>query len=394
MQGGDLEKALSLYRRAVDVDAQSERARQGMREAERRLGRVERMLKEGYEFNVKEDYERAIEAWAGILKIAPSHAQAKKLITEARLRLGHMARQKEGGLSQAVQQWKEILKLDPEHRAAQALLEEDTALLSELNSLSGEAQDAFSRRKYRRAISCWRRMQDIDPANRKLPVMIEEAKKLARKRRRLRLAIAAAVVVVGGAGGQLAREFAALSAAERLRNEGRPGEAAIRIENALSHAVFLRSAMEQRRGRLRYLYYDKEARTRRAELRFDEALELYAKARAHASSQDIEAVESEIARTKIAQKLSAGRAAEDSGAWADACARHAEALEIARTSRLDRETREAENALEFARSVDEALRMEAEGRLEAAIARWRRARTLRPEHKAVREAVERLGIGP
>lgn len=393
MQAGDLEKALMLYRRAVDVDGQNEQARSGMREAERRLGRIERMLKDGYEFNVKEDYERAIEAWSGILKVVPNHAQARKLITEARLRLGHMARQKEGGLAQAIQQWKEILKLDPQHQTAQALLEEDSKLLAELNALAAEAQDAFARRKYRRAIARWRKMQDIDPNNRKLDTMIDEARRLARRRMRLRLFVTLAVVVVGGSIGELVREFLVLSEADAFLKEGKPGKAALRLENASSSAIFLRGAMESAVRRSKYLYYEQEARRARGEGRFDEAVELYLKARSFAPEQEQEAIDNEVARTKVARIMAAGRSAEDAGDWKTASSRYGEAFSLAKSSRLDREQREAEGALEFALAVDEALRMEAEGRPEAAAGHWRRARAIRPDHEVVKAAFQRLKLG-
>jgi tetratricopeptide (TPR) repeat protein len=392
MQSGDLEKAVTLFSRAGDVDNQSERAKTGLRETERRLGRVERMLKEGYEFNVKEDYERAIGAWTGILKVAPNHAQARKLIIDARLRIGHAHRQRDGGLQNAISQWKEILKLDPEHRMALALIEQDEASHGTLSGLGAEAQAYFSSGKHGKAIACWRQMLDIDPTNRRLSGMIAQARKLRRKRRITRLVVFLVVVVVGGVGGQFAREFMAVRAAETLKNKNQPLEAATKLE-AFSYPILLRGTMKKNKRSYTLIFYLTAASKARIEKNFEESLSLYDRARLFADPQDT-TVDAGVIQTRWAQIRARAEDMEAEKKWNAAIRLHHEALEMAKAQDMKREVREAEESVEFATMVDGALRAEADGRFETARDYWLQARTIKPDHIAVKLAVERLGIQP
>jgi tetratricopeptide (TPR) repeat protein len=391
LTAGDLEQAANLYRRAADVDMQSERAKTGVREAERRMNRIERMLKEGYEFNVKEDYERAIDAWEGIVKVAPSHARAKKLITEARLRLGHSYRQKESKLDQAIEQWKKIVKIDPEHRVAQALLEEDLACRANLARLSEEAQAAYARHKYGRAIYAWQKMLDLDPSNRKIAHALEGAKKIRRKRRTVRLVVFLAIVVVGTTASQFTREWLTLRKADELQQESRLGDAVMTID-AFSPTVFLRGVLSSKKRDLVFKRMFRDAKRERDAGRYDSAMEFYERAKGFVGDEDRPMLKDEIERTKVIRVIAKARSSEKAGDWEAARRNYLQAADMAKKAKLDRETQEAEKYAEFLRLVIEALRAEKRDDRVTAKGFWEQAREKYRNHEVVLEAVKRLGM--
>ncbi|MHC4200268.1 MAG: hypothetical protein ACYSU0_09775, partial [Planctomycetota bacterium] len=390
---GDLERGLSLYRRAADVDTDNDRALRGVREAERRLGRIEEMLKEGYQFNVKENYDRAIDAWSGILKTIPNHAQATKLIIEARLRLGHASRQKHGGRGQAVVQWKAILDLDPGHHAAQALLDEDVTMQENLAALSEEAQIAFGRRKYGRAVASWREMLDIDPTNHKLEAAIEQAGKLGRKRRLVRLIVFVVVVVVGGAGGETAREWLAFNRAVELGQDD-PFAAANAIDAFEPPFVLLDlfGMVERTRRSYKYKYLFVEAAKRAAAKEFEEAERLYRTAEGYGGQGARHEIEMAVHRNHIGREMHGAAGDEKTGSWAEALAHYEEARKVASAQKFDREEREATKGKELIGLVMAALR--AEGADDIALAKdiWRDVAKRRPDLEAVKKALRRLGL--
>lgn len=251
LDAGDLERALSLYNAAAGVDPQSERAQAGVREAQSKLNRVERTLKEGFGYNVREDYERAIQAWENVLKVCPNHSQAKKLIIEARMRIGHGLREKRRR-QEAIAQWRQILKIEPEHRVAGALLQEDLANQEALGSLADEAKTAFSRRKYGRAIARWRQMLQIDPGNRSLDTSVVEARRLRRHKILKTLVVLAIVLPALFFGGAAASEWRTLSRAQSLGLGGKLEEAQETLAAYDLPAFFLGGTMKRARRSLTF----------------------------------------------------------------------------------------------------------------------------------------------
>ncbi len=395
MAEGDLERAVGLFRRGGDVDPQNERAREGLRDSERRLGRIESMLREGYQHNVKETYQKAIESWTSVLKIIPNHAQATKLIIEARLRLGHGAREKHGGRNQAIAQWREILKLDSGHRTAQALLEEDTSVKERLTALSEEAQNAFSRGKYGRAVSAWRGMLDIDPGNRKVETAIVQAAKLRRKRALLRIVVLLAVLGIGGTGGQLAREFLALRKAKQLSAGSDPRAAAGVLVTFEGPFVFL-SGMKKDRLRI-YMYAALVMESDRlvAKGNFETAVERLKEAESYVSVAQRSTLKDLIKRVTIRKTLNKADILERKRKWDDAVRFYDEAAAAAGKTgdpRFEKLKVMARKGAEFARIARRAVDAENDRDTQLAAERWRAAAKVRPDHWAVKEAFKRLGI--
>ena len=395
MKDGDLQRAAGLFRRGVDVDPSNDRARQGLRDAERRLGRIEGMLKEGYQHNVKEKYEKAIDAWSGVLKLIPDHPQALKLIVEARLRLGYGFRQKQGGRNHAIAQWKAILKLDPGHRAAQALLEEDRSVQEGLGALSEEAQKSFSRGKYGRAVSAWRKMLDIDPGNHKIQMAIEQALRSRRKRMIVWMSVLVGVVVVFGAGGQFAREFFTLREAGRLAKDGDPRAAAGKLITFEGPFIFLSSSKKERSRQYLYTALVMEAGQQAAAGLFDRAMECLEEAKSYVSDAQRGALKDQIKRLLIQKTIHEGEMLEKKDRWDDAIGCYGQAADMAAEDgdpRFDKLKRMARKAGEFARLARRASEAESDGDPVLAAERWRAAAEVMPDHWAVKEAFKRLGI--
>jgi tetratricopeptide (TPR) repeat protein len=394
MAEGDLERAVGLFRRGADVDPQNERAREGLRDSDRRLGRIEEMLREGYQHNVKESYQKAIESWMSVLKIIPNHPQATKLIIEARLRLGHGHREKHGGRNQAIAQWREILRLDPGHRTAQALLDEDTSVKERLTVLSEEAQNAFSRKKYGRAVSAWRKMLDIDPGNRKVEMAIAQAAKLRRKRTLLRLVILLAVVGIGGTGGQFAREFLALRKAKKLAAGSDPRAAAGALVT-FEGWVFLSGMKEERLHVYMYAALVMESDRLAAEGNFETAVERLKGAEDYVSAAQQSTLKDLIKRLTIRKTIHEADILERIGKWDDAVRFHEEAATVAAETddrKFEKLKSTALTGAEFARIARRAVDAETDRDMLLAAERWRAAAKVRPDHWAVREAFKRLGI--
>jgi len=395
MKDGDLQRAVGLFRRGVDVDPSNDRARQGLRDAERRLGRIEGMLKEGYQHNVKEKYEKAIDAWSGVLKLIPDHPQALKLIVEARLRLGYGFRQKQGGRNQAISQWKEILRLDPGHRAAQALLEEDKSVREGLAALSEEAQKAFSRKKYGRAVAAWRKMLDVDPGNRKIQTAIEQALRTKRRRATVCMAALVGAVVVFGAGGQVAREYLTLRKAKRLADASDPGAGATAIELFEGPFIFLSGQKEERLHQYLYTALLVEAGKQAAAGKFDRAMECLEEAKAYVSDVQRGGLKDQTKRLLIQKAIHDGKVLEKNDQWDDAVGYYDQAAAMAAKERnpgFDKLKGMARRHAEFAGLARRAVEAERDGDLLLAAERWRAAAEAMPDHWAVKEAFKRLGI--
>ena len=395
MKEGDLDRAVGLYRRGVDVDPQNDRARDGLRSAERRLGRIEAMLKEGYQHNVKEKYQKAIDAWANVLKIIPDHPQALKLIIEARLRLGHSHRQKQGARNQAIAQWRAILKLDPGHRTAQALLDEDSSVQEGLAALSEKAQNAFSRGKYGQAISAWRTMLDMDPGNRKIEITVEQATKRKRKRALVRLVIFLAVLVVGGAGGQFAREFLALRKAEQLAGDPDPRAAASALMMFEGPFVFLSGEKADRFRAYMYSALVMEADKAAADRDLERARKLLREAEDYVSEALRDTLKDLITRYEIRKMIQDAELKEKDLRWGDAFRGFSEAADVAdgtRDPKFNKLGGMARTAAKFARLAELAVTAERDEDFLLAEERWRRAADVIPGHWAVKLALKRLGI--
>lgn len=184
---GNLDEAHELYQKVISLDANNQRAKEGIKEIERRRSRLEAMVREGYDAFMNRDFERAVDVWKNALKIAPD-AQIKKRIIEAYLELAGELAGKEGGLARTVKIWEDVLAIDPDNAVARSRLPEDRQRLERASELSDKASSAFSRGQYGKAARAWQALLALDPHNKKVTASL----RLARRRRfyrRLRLLV-------------------------------------------------------------------------------------------------------------------------------------------------------------------------------------------------------------
>jgi len=160
---GALEEAIAKYEEAHVLDPENEKARQGIKDAENKLRRIDIWLREGYERAMRQEYAAAIEIWSKIFGVSPEYREARNRIIQAHLDWGHSLRGGRGGLRGGVEQWKAVLALDPEHRVAKRLHKEDAGRLKQLMALEEEAKEAKKRGRLGRAARAWKKMLALDP---------------------------------------------------------------------------------------------------------------------------------------------------------------------------------------------------------------------------------------
>ncbi|MBN1808542.1 MAG: protein kinase [Planctomycetes bacterium] len=180
---GKMEEAAELYQKVLEIDPNNQRAKEGLKEIQRKRTRTEVLLKEGYEHFLARDFEKAIDVWQNILRIIPGEEQVKKRLREAYHEYISDLKGKEGGLAKTIRLRKQYLEFEPGNKEMRAALEADQARLDEVNNLGEHASKAFSRRGYAKAAKYWEKMLDLDPQNRKITASLKVARQKLGKRR-------------------------------------------------------------------------------------------------------------------------------------------------------------------------------------------------------------------
>ncbi|HHN46945.1 MAG TPA: hypothetical protein ENN09_05835, partial [Planctomycetes bacterium] len=181
--GGRINEAVELYQKVLELDPNNQRAKEGLKEVQRKKSRADVLLKEGYEHFLARDFERAIDVWSNILRVVPGDEQVKKRLIEAHNEYISDLKGKEGGFSKIIRLRKGLVELEPSNREARAALERDEAKLKEYNELSERASKAFSRRRYGQAARYWGKLLDADPQNKKITASLKAARRKLRGRR-------------------------------------------------------------------------------------------------------------------------------------------------------------------------------------------------------------------
>jgi tetratricopeptide (TPR) repeat protein len=175
---GRLEEAIATYEDALKINPSCEQARLGLKDAESKLQRIEYLLKEGYQYNLEQNYSKAIETWKPILNLRPGHAQAIKSIVEAYIQHGQTLRA-QGDLDGALALYRGARDTDPTNRTIARMTDEITMLRDKEKQLLDRAQEAVSRGRLGEAIHCWKDIAALNPANRKAQQQIQQ---IAKKR--------------------------------------------------------------------------------------------------------------------------------------------------------------------------------------------------------------------
>jgi tetratricopeptide (TPR) repeat protein len=222
--------------------------------------------------------------------------------------------------------------------------------------------------------------------------MVENARKLMRKRRTVRLVVFVVVLAVGSVVGQLVREWFALKGAEGLKSEGKLLQAANRLKG-FQYPIFLGPMMERAQRSYSLAYCLKRAAEARAAGNYGEAIDFYKKARSYTDFED-KTIEGGINLTQYLRLAAEAEALGNADRWAESVSKWYEAVELAKAFELLKEKRDAELSLELARLISGAFQAEADGRHESARDYWLRAHRLNKDHPAVKKNLLRLGIEP
>jgi tetratricopeptide (TPR) repeat protein len=223
---GRLDEALGSFQEALRIDDNCERARHGVAEVQAKLNRIENMLKEGYELSIRQDYEKAIEAWRPVLRLRPGHTQATKSIVDASQALAQ-ERRAQGDLKGALKALATAREIDPENRTVSRVHDELAELSEKEQALIDRAAQAAAAGRAGEAIRYWEEVRRINPANRSVQSQIH-ALSAARAKRTLKyLAIAFGVVALSFGAYQYVLEIMALREV-RQAERNRDYEAALR----------------------------------------------------------------------------------------------------------------------------------------------------------------------
>ncbi len=175
---GRLEEAIATYEDALKVNPSCEQARLGLKDSEGKIQRIDFLLKEGYQYNLEQNYDKAIETWKPILNLRPGHPQAIKSIVEAYVQHGQTLRA-QGELEGALNLYRGARDTDPTNRTVARLTDEITVLRDKEKQLLDRAAEAVQRGRLGEAIHCWKDIAVLNPANRKAQAQIAQ---IAKKR--------------------------------------------------------------------------------------------------------------------------------------------------------------------------------------------------------------------
>ncbi|MCY3021738.1 MAG: protein kinase, partial [Planctomycetota bacterium] len=222
---GRLEEAMSSYEDALKINPGCELARQGQKDTEQKLQRIDYMLKEGFQCSLEQEYAKAVELWKPILALRPGHLQAVKSIVDACMALAQQ-RRAHGDLEGALAAYREASQTDPQNRGVRRALEELTNLCDKEQALIDRAQEAAARGRWGAAIGYWKEVQRINPSSKRAAQQIAELGK-QRSGGLAKAFIVLLVLAAGGAGGyQYYTETAVLTQARRKMKDGNYGAVA------------------------------------------------------------------------------------------------------------------------------------------------------------------------
>ncbi len=190
---GQFEEAFAKWDQAIELDPTNDRVKLGRQETRRYYDRMEKALRAGYEYNVKRQYQAAIDAFEQVLAISPDNSQAQRYILEAATELARSA-EAHHDYETAVKQWQDVLERNPGDKTAMEQLEKNTRKRNALNSRLEDAKTALSKGRYGKSLRRFAQALELQPENKTALYGMEEARTRRLKRRVLPLIV---LLVVG-----------------------------------------------------------------------------------------------------------------------------------------------------------------------------------------------------
>jgi len=269
---GRLEDAVSSFEDAIKVNPACEAARLGLKEAQQKIQRIEFMLKEGFQANLEQDYEKAIDTWKPILTLRPGHPQAVKSIVDASI--AHAQNLKaHGDLDGALAAYQTAHEADPQNRTVKRSLEDLTNLADKHRALIERAQDSAAHGRLGEAIGYWKEVRRINPANKKAQQQLDSLGKQRSGGLARTFVILALLGAVGLAAYQFWTERQIISSSEEAIEKGKYGEISTKLDGRF---IFLKAAAEELRTRAGMELEVNEAEQLVTDNKLDEASKLLA----------------------------------------------------------------------------------------------------------------------
>ena len=231
IQQGRLEEAIATYEDALKINPSCEQARQGLKDSEAKLARIDFLMKEGYQYNLEQNYEKAIDTWRPILNLRPGHPQALKSIVEAYIQYGQTLRA-QGDLEGALNKYRGARETDPGNRTVARMTDEIALLRDKEKQLLERAQDAEAKGRLGEAIHCWKDMYALNPNNRKAQQKIALIAKRRSSNAALTFTVVVLVVAASICGYKYLEERSLMEKARGLCSAGKYGEASTLLKKS------------------------------------------------------------------------------------------------------------------------------------------------------------------
>lgn len=162
MKEGRIEEAIEIWEKAFALDATNDRIRTGLHDAKLLQNRRNQALREGYEFQVQEEHERAIAAFETVLSISPGHAQALKYLRDS-MRALALAAEAKHDFDLAFTRWRALAERFPEDHEAQEGWQRVRSRLEAIQAEEEEAKRSMVQGNYGRAIRHWKKVLTLRP---------------------------------------------------------------------------------------------------------------------------------------------------------------------------------------------------------------------------------------
>ncbi|MCW8130436.1 MAG: protein kinase [Planctomycetota bacterium] len=377
---GRLEEALATFQDALRIDQTCERARRGVSESESKLHRIELMLKDGYEYHLKQDYSKAIETWKPILTLRPGHPQAVKSIVDAYVALAQ-SRRGQGDLKGALKCYQGAHEADPQNRTVGRQFEEMTELHDKEQALIDRANEATARGRSGEAIRYWKEVLRVNPANKTARQSIEKLGKV-RTVGMVKVVATLLVLAIGGyCSFQFIREKQALSRASEQFGNGAFGEAVETVRNQTF--LFLSQQSEAMIKDATSADLLQQAEKLETDGKLDESIVMYRKLiGAIADARQRELYNQKIVELQARGLIERGEADLARKQWKDARSAFTECQTLLRgteDAKLQELNVRANHSLLYSSEIEQAIQSRQAGKRDEAIRHAQEAKRLRPD---------------
>ncbi|HOX06188.1 MAG TPA: protein kinase [Planctomycetota bacterium] len=390
VSGGRIEEAGVLFQKALTLDQASERAKQGLKNVERTRQRIEFLLKEGYGHRQNRDYSQAVLVWEKVLAAEPTHAQARRLIVEARLSAATEAYADED-FDKAVNHYEALLKIEPDHEEARQALAEAVVKRDRVNELRKAAQMAKAKGDLAASARAWQELTGIIPKNRVAREGLTSARKSLSLKRARRLLLVLVGLVAGVVFFVGWRNWSALGGARAALDAGNFTEARAKANRVWLPVLKAEAADIVAKANFReHRKLAEEAF--KAGLFSDAVREMGLAVDGYRQLGDsdpsmLSGLEHKLLEYRSSEGVALARIDEEKGNWFAAMGKYMAAARFSTDAGLKQEAAELDRDRQFCYWMDEADRCLKDGKADAARKAYEQAKLIRPSDPRVIKAL-------